>query len=73
MSFLVRRCRDVSALVLAAEDRRLSLRERLAVRLHLAMCDACTRFSSQVRLMRSAMPLWRRYRESDPQDRPPPL
>ncbi len=72
MSFFHQRCRDVSALILSAEDRRLSLRERLALRLHLAMCDACTRFASQARLMHNAMPRWRRYRESDPQDRPPP-
>jgi hypothetical protein len=71
MTFFVRRCRDVSALILAAEDRSLSVRERLAVRLHLAMCDACTRFSSQVRLMHRAMPRWRRYRETDSQERPP--
>ncbi len=71
MSFFVRRCRDVSALILAAEDRRLSVRERLAIRLHLAICDACTRFSSQVRLMHSVMPRWRRYRETDSEDRPP--
>jgi hypothetical protein len=71
MPFLVRRCRDVSALILAGEDRRLSVRERLAMRLHLAICDACTRFSSQVRLMRSAMPRWRRYRDTDSEDHPP--
>ncbi len=45
-------CRDVSALVSRAMDARLSLGERLRVRLHLAICDACRRFARQVQLLR---------------------
>jgi hypothetical protein len=58
-------CRDVTHLVLQAEDRRLSFADRLRVRLHLLVCRACPRFVRQVRFMRSAMGRWRRYAEGD--------
>jgi len=35
-------------------DTRLSLAERLRVRLHLAICSACRRFSRQALLLRAA-------------------
>lgn len=57
------KCREATALVLQGEDRRLSLAERLRLRLHLLICKACTRFVGQVRLMRSAMGPWRAYRD----------
>jgi hypothetical protein len=56
------KCRDATALVLQGEDRRLSVAERLALRVHLLICKACTRFVGQVGLMRSAMGPWRAYR-----------
>ena len=59
-----RNCREVTQLVLAGEDRRLGFVERLAVRLHLRICDACPRFTRQVALLRQALPRWRAYRES---------
>jgi hypothetical protein len=64
MSFLNRNCREVTALVLAGEDRALGFWERVAVRLHMAICEACPRFQRQVRLMHEALPRWRAYRES---------
>ena len=47
-------CRDISALVSRAMDARLSLGERLRVRLHLAICGACRQFSRQVQILRKA-------------------
>ncbi len=41
-------------LVSRALDARLSVGERLRVRLHLAICSACRQFARQVRLLRSA-------------------
>jgi hypothetical protein len=55
-------CREATALVLQGEDRQLSWGERLALRVHLAICRACPRFVRQVALMRSAMGPWRAYR-----------
>ena len=64
MRFLNRNCREVTALVLARQERELGLVERLAVRLHLVICQACPRFARQVALMQEAMPRWRAYRDS---------
>jgi hypothetical protein len=58
-------CRDVTRLVLQGEDRRLSFAERLGVRLHLLICQACPRFVRQVRFMRGAVGRWRRYAEGE--------
>jgi len=60
---LFRNCREVTALVLAGEDRRLDVVERLALRLHLQICAACPKFRRQVVLMRQALPRWRAYRD----------
>ncbi|WP_349743471.1 zf-HC2 domain-containing protein [Roseateles cavernae] len=66
MIMLLRRsCKQVTHLVLQAEDRALPLRERLAVRLHMLVCQACPRFADQVALMRSASKRWRTYSESE--------
>lgn len=58
---LRRTCKQASHLILQAEDTTLPVKERLALRLHLWACTACTRFSSQVRLMRQATARWRHY------------
>ena len=52
-------CREVTALVLAGEDRRLSLGERVGVRLHMMVCKACPGFARQVTLMRRALNRWK--------------
>lgn len=64
MSLLKRNCREVTALVLAGEDRRLGFLERWAVRAHLKACQACPRFVAQVAFMREALPRWRAYRDT---------
>ena len=64
MKRVFRDCREVTALVLAGQDRELGLAERWAVRLHLQICKACPRFAQQVRLMQQALPRWRAYREA---------
>ncbi|WP_031406552.1 zf-HC2 domain-containing protein [Thiomonas sp. FB-Cd] len=61
----LRSCREISAFVLAREDRALSFAERWAIRLHFLMCEACPRFEKQVLTMRQAMSNWRNYRDSD--------
>jgi len=53
------RCKDVSRLVSQREDRPLTRWERWRLRMHLALCDGCTRFDAQVRFLRRAM---RHYR-----------
>jgi hypothetical protein len=58
-----RTCKEVSALVIAREDRALPVRERLAVRLHMAICVTCPLFERQVLTLRNAMQQWRNYEE----------
>lgn len=60
MKLLERNCREVTRLVLAGEDRKLTWFERLVLRTHLKACQACPRFVAQVALMREAMARWRR-------------
>lgn len=62
---LIRNCREVTALVLAGEDRRLAAHERLAVRMHLMACDGCTQFQQQMAVMRRALQRWRSDDERD--------
>ncbi len=62
---LRRTCKEVTALVIAREDRALPLLERLALRLHMAMCQACPTFERQVLTMRNAMKQWRGYTENE--------
>lgn len=62
---LRRSCKEVAALLIAGEDRELPLTERLALRFHMAACDACPRFRQQVISMRNSLQLWRNYTDSD--------
>ena len=61
-----RTCKEVSALLIAREDRALPRVERMALRLHMMMCKACPTFERQLLTMRNAMGRWRHY--ADPAD-----
>jgi Putative zinc-finger len=67
---LRRTCRDVVALLVAREDRRLGLADRIALRLHLAACEACPKFERQLLTMRNSMRLWRGYTTLDASNDP---
>ncbi len=54
----MRSCRDISALVSQGLDKKLSLRERFSVWLHVMMCSRCRNFKTQSRFIRKAA---RRY------------
>jgi len=62
---LNRSCREVTRLVLEGEDRSLTLGERIIVRWHYRICEACPKFGRQVKLMRRALTRWRQYSESE--------
>ncbi|MCF8155893.1 MAG: zf-HC2 domain-containing protein [Rhodoferax sp.] len=62
---LNRTCKEVTALVIAREDRDLPLRERLALRIHMKLCDSCPVFERQILTMRNAMRQWRGYQGPD--------
>jgi len=65
MKILRRTCKQVAALLIAREDRALPLADRLALRLHLAACNACPKFERQVLTMRNALRQWRHYQADD--------
>jgi len=52
-------CKEVSRLLSQGEERRLTLFERVRLRLHLRVCAACGHFAGQLAFMRRAM---QRYR-----------
>jgi hypothetical protein len=47
-------CKETSRLVSQGLDRKLGLGERIAVRLHLAICRGCANFSRQMEFLRRA-------------------
>ena len=51
----MKRCRDVHRLVIEGQDRELSWRERVTVRMHMMMCNACRHFESQIGFLRQAI------------------
>ncbi len=48
-------CKEAHRLVSEGLDRDLSVFERLRIRAHLTVCDACTNFNGQMVLLHKAM------------------
>ena len=48
-------------MLVAREDRALPLVERVALRLHLAACNACPVFERQLLTVRNSLQSWRNY------------
>lgn len=63
-----RTCKEVASLLIAREDRTLGVTERLAMRLHLKICQTCPVFERQILTVRSAMRQWRNQQLNDKQD-----
>lgn len=47
-------CKEATHVMSAAQERELGLRERIALRLHLLMCQGCTNYHHQLDLIRKA-------------------
>ncbi|MDZ4097687.1 MAG: zf-HC2 domain-containing protein [Methylophilaceae bacterium] len=47
-------CKEASQLASISIDRKLSLRERLSLKVHLLLCANCTNFYGQISLLRMA-------------------
>ncbi len=57
-------CKDASQLISERQERPLTLRERMGLRLHLLICAYCRLYERQVNLMRRALhELGRRIQE----------
>ena len=48
-------CREVTRLVSQGLDRRLGFGERIALRVHFAICEGCSNFDRQMKLLREAV------------------
>lgn len=48
-------CKEASRLLSQRQDRELTVGERLSLRMHLALCEACTRVSEQLDFIRKAV------------------
>jgi len=48
-------CKEASRYISQGLDRKMSLTERMSLRLHLALCDACTNLKAQFVFLRSAV------------------
>ena len=51
---LIPTCRETSELLSQAQDRALTLREKLLVHVHLPLCNGCRNFRAQLAFMRRA-------------------
>jgi hypothetical protein len=59
-------CREASRLISEGLDKKLSFADRVALRLHLTLCDACTRVKAQFEFMRRALKAYAGRDEDDP-------
>jgi predicted anti-sigma-YlaC factor YlaD len=46
-------CHSVTRLLSEAQDRKLTLQEKVPLKMHLVMCSACTNFGHQMQLLRT--------------------
>ena len=58
-------CKQASQFISQSLDRPLTLRERLALKLHLFICKYCKRFSQQLASMRVALETMTNTTEND--------
>lgn len=62
MKTMMPTCRETTELLSQAQDRPLTLAERMRMRLHLLLCRGCRGFSRQLGFLRAAV---RRYRDGE--------
>jgi hypothetical protein len=48
-------CKETTRLLSLGEDRRLALGERVALRMHLAICNGCRNVNAQFKFLRLAV------------------
>lgn len=51
---LIPTCKETAELLLQAQDRALTLREKLALYVHLPICNGCRNFRAQLGFIRRA-------------------
>jgi Putative zinc-finger len=58
-------CKEASRLISLGLDAKLSFADRTALRLHLALCDACNKVKAQFEFLRRAMSAYGRSEDDD--------
>jgi hypothetical protein len=58
-------CKQASQLISQSLDHPLSLSNRIKLRLHLLICDACSRFRKQLEQLSTALQRLRQVTEND--------
>lgn len=48
-------CEEITPLISAARDRRLTWKERLSVKAHLALCSLCRRYAEQLEYLHTVV------------------
>ncbi len=61
-------CHDATQLMSEQQDRRLTLSERLSLRIHLLVCDGCRNFGMQMQSLRRFL---RGYARGESEEFPP--
>lgn len=51
----MRSCKEVSRLLSASQEQKLTFMQRAELKLHLAMCKHCSRFNNNLTAIRSAV------------------
>lgn len=51
----VRNCKNLAPLYSESIDRKLSLKTRIELKIHLFTCEACVRYLQQIKFLREAM------------------
>lgn len=69
MMFGMLNCRQVSDLLSDRLDRKLRPMERLGLRVHLSMCQACARVEGQLEFLRKAVSILPAPRDGGDSDR----
>jgi len=62
-------CKEAATLLIANEDRLISLSDKARIRLHMVACKTCPNFERQLLTMRNAMQQWRNYVPDDSENK----
>lgn len=73
MNLLILSCKKASSLIVKRENFELTLIERMRLFFHLFMCDACSAFSSQSKMIHQVMEKENNKPENIPEDAEVPV
>jgi len=57
-------CREATRLYSESQERALTVKERLLLRMHIAMCSGCRNFGEHMKFLREAMRAYAKGRDN---------